>query len=58
MLDEQQKRMRFKAMQRRNYQASLQLEGFELDCQPEVKSLSSSNTEAEEIRRLRQAYAR
>ncbi|WP_299013245.1 YhfG family protein [uncultured Photobacterium sp.] len=57
MLTKQQKLERFKVLRDKNYRASLQLEGFDVEpskVNVEVKSL----TEAEQITKLKQRYAR
>ncbi|PSW20231.1 DUF2559 domain-containing protein [Photobacterium sanctipauli] len=57
MLTEQQKKSRYKAMQARNYTASLQLEGIHLE--PETdKQLSSEQSESKQIAELKLRYAR
>lgn len=57
MLTTEQKRERFKALQVRNYRASLQLEGF--DVEPSKTNVESGiSTESEKIAKLKQRYAR
>ncbi|WP_084419374.1 YhfG family protein [Photobacterium sp. J15] len=57
MLTKQQKLERFKALREKNYRASLQLEGF--DVEPfKVNAQMNSSSEAELIAKLKQRYAR
>ncbi|WP_446728810.1 YhfG family protein [Photobacterium sp. SP02] len=59
MLTNKQKAARFKAMQNKNYRASLKLEGFELDGAPGTEPSSEpSVSEYEQIARLKKHYAR
>ncbi|WP_407676564.1 YhfG family protein [Photobacterium obscurum] len=57
MLTIEQKRGRFKALQARNYRASLQLEGF--DVEPSKRNVEAeTSTESEIIAKLKRQYAR
>ncbi len=59
MLTNKQKAARFKAMQEKNYRASLKLEGFELDGAPGTESSHEPPvSENEQIARLKKHYAR
>lgn len=57
MLTTEQKRERFKALQARNYRASLQLEGFDVE-PSKMNVVPESATESERIAELKQRYAR
>lgn len=58
MLNDEQKRIRFKQLQARNYRASLQLEGFELGLHDKEQADVEAVGETEKIQRLRKEYAR
>ncbi|MEI8592830.1 YhfG family protein [Photobacterium sp. Hal280] len=59
MLTNKQKAARFKAMQNKNYRASLKLEGFEFDGTPGTEPLHEpALSEYEQIARLKKHYAR
>ncbi|OZS42009.1 YhfG family protein [Photobacterium sanguinicancri] len=58
MRDEEQKRLRFKQLQARNYRASLQLEGFEIGLPDQQQADAKALDENEKIQRLRKEYAR
>ena len=58
MLTIKQKRERFKALQVRNYRASLQLEGFDLGLPDQKQTGTKAISEVEKIQRLRKEYAR
>ncbi|PSU36150.1 YhfG family protein [Photobacterium lutimaris] len=57
MLTDDQKRQRFKQLQRKNYRASLRLEGIHLDPE-ESKSNNDGLAEVEHINELKGQYAR
>ena len=57
MLTTEQKRERFKALQARNYRASLQLEGFDIE-PSKVNVEIGLSTESEKIAELKKRYAR
>jgi len=57
MLTTKQKRERFKALQVRNYRASLQLEGFDVE-PSKIKVEAETSTESEIIAKLKRRYAR
>ncbi|UTM60111.1 YhfG family protein [Photobacterium sp. CCB-ST2H9] len=59
MLTTKVKAERFRAMRRRNYRASLKLEGFELDALSVTEQASEVTlTEEALIAKLKKAYAR
>ncbi|MCG7587756.1 YhfG family protein [Photobacterium alginatilyticum] len=57
MLTTKQKRERFEALRARNYRASLQLEGFDVE-PTKMDSDIDQSTESVKIARLKQRYAR
>ncbi|UTV30028.1 YhfG family protein [Photobacterium atrarenae] len=57
MLSEKQKRERFVALRERNYRASLQLEGFDVE-PAKVNAESDSTPESVKIAKLKEHYAR
>lgn len=57
MLTTKQKRERFEALRARNYRASLQLEGFDVE-PTKMDSDIDQSTESVKISRLKQRYAR
>ncbi len=57
MLTTKQKSERFKALQVRNYRASLQLEGFDVE-PSKIKVEAETSTESEIIAKLKRRYAR
>lgn len=57
MLTTKQKRERFEALRARNYRASLQLEGFDVE-PAQVNVEAEPFTESERIAKLKRRYAR
>lgn len=57
MLTTSQKRERFKALQVRNYRASLQLEGFDVELS-KMNVDAETSTQSEIIAKLKRRYAR